>query len=254
MKKTVLSLAVASTLILSACNQGTDAPAADPGIALDGSNLVLDTEAKKLSYGVAQSLGQQMKVSGMPFDAEAFVVSLQDVMAERESRLSPEEFQVAMESFQARAEQEMSQQREEIGGANLAAGEAFLAQNKTREGVMETDSGLQYEVVTAGEGPKPGPDDTVEVHYRGTLVDGTQFDSSYDRGQTATFGVGQVIPGWTEALQLMSEGSTWKLAIPSDLAYGSAGAGQQIGPNSVLLFDVELIAITPAETAEAPTE
>jgi FKBP-type peptidyl-prolyl cis-trans isomerase len=120
---------------------------------------------------------------------------------------------------------------------------------------VTTASGLQYEVLTAGTGPKPGAEDTVEVHYRGTLVDGTEFDSSYSRGESVTFGVGQVIPGWTEALQLMPKGSKWKLAIPPELAYGAGGAGQVIGPNAALVFEVELIAIPsqdkPAESDAA---
>ncbi len=125
----------------------------------------------------------------------------------------------------------------------MAAATAFLAQNKAKEGVTTTASGLQYEVLTAGTGPKPSAEDTVEVHYRGTLVDGTEFDSSYSRGETVTFGVGQVIPGWTEALQLMPKGSKWKLVIPPELAYGAGGAGQVIGPNAALVFEVELIGI-----------
>ena len=145
------------------------------------------------------------------------------------------------------AEQQAAQA--ELAEANAAAGAAYLAENGAKEGVVTTDSGLQYEILTAGEGPKPTAEDTVEVHYTGTLVDGTEFDSSYGRGETVSFGVGQVIPGWTEALQLMPVGSKWKLAIPSDLAYGAGGAGQVIGPNAVLVFDVELVSI-PSEAAE----
>jgi len=118
-----------------------------------------------------------------------------------------------------------------------------LEENSKREGVTVTESGLQYEIVQVGEGAIPTTDDTVEVHYRGTLIDGTEFDSSYSRGQTVSFGVTQVIPGWTEALQLMSVGAKYKLYIPSDLAYGPAGAGQAIGPNATLIFDVELVSI-----------
>ena len=128
---------------------------------------------------------------------------------------------------------------------NAQQGAAFLAENATKEGVTVLESGLQYSVITMGDGPKPGPSDTVEVHYRGTLIDGTEFDSSYSRNSTVSFGVTQVIPGWTEALQLMPVGSKWNLYIPSELAYGPGGAGGAIGPNATLIFEVELISIAP---------
>ena len=131
------------------------------------------------------------------------------------------------------------------GTTNLVAAEAYLAENATREGVVITESGLQYEIVEAGDGAVPGADDTVEVHYRGTLIDGTEFDSSYSRGQTVSFGVGQVIAGWTEALQLMPVGSKWEVVIPSDLAYGDEGAGDAIPPASALVFEVEVLGIGP---------
>ena len=148
-----------------------------------------------------------------------------------------------MQAYQEKAAAEQQAAQAACGEANLAASAAFLAENAAREGVVVTESGLQYEILEAGEGAKPGPEDTVEVHYRGTLVDGTEFDSSYSRGETVTFGVGQVIAGWTEALQLMPVGSKWKLAIPPELGYGAGGAGQMIGPNAALVFEVELIAI-----------
>jgi FKBP-type peptidyl-prolyl cis-trans isomerase len=155
-----------------------------------------------------------------------------------------------MQSYQEKmvAEQQLAQAA--LGEANQAAATAFLEENKAREGVTVTESGLQYEVLEAGDGPRPGAEDTVEVHYRGTLVDGTEFDSSYSRGETVTFGVGQVIPGWTEALQLMPVGSRWKLAIPPELGYGAGGAGQMIGPNAALIFEVELIGIPSQAEAE----
>ena len=138
---------------------------------------------------------------------------------------------------------------------NLAAATAFLAENKAKEGVIVTESGLQYQVIREGDGPKPGPEDTVEVNYAGTLIDGTEFDSSYKRGESVTFGVGQVIPGWTEALQLMPVGSKFKLVIPPELGYGAGGAGQAIGPNAALVFEVELISIpSQAEAAAGEAE
>ena len=140
-----------------------------------------------------------------------------------------------------------------LGDANQVASVAYLEENAAREGVVVTETGLQYEILEAGEGAKPGAEDMVEVHYRGTLADGTEFDSSYGRGEPVTFGVNQVIPGWTEALQMMPVGSKWKLAIPSDLAYGAGGAGQVIGPNQALVFEVELLSI-PSQAEEAAAE
>jgi FKBP-type peptidyl-prolyl cis-trans isomerase FklB len=137
----------------------------------------------------------------------------------------------------------MVAEMEAMQAKNQAAGAAFLAENAKKEGVIVTASGLQYKVLEPGDGPSPGVEDVATVHYRGTLIDGTQFDSSYDRGQPATFPVGGVIAGWTEALQLMKPGAKWQLFIPAELAYGERGAGQDIGPNSTLLFDVELISV-----------
>jgi len=152
-----------------------------------------------------------------------------------------------MMAFQEKMQAERDGEQATVAAGNSEAGAAFLAENAQRDGVTVTESGLQYEVVVAGSGASPGVDDQVEVHYRGTLIDGTVFDSSYDRGQTVTFGVTQVIAGWTEALQLMQAGATYKLYIPSDLAYGAGGAGQIIGPNATLIFDVELVAIVAPE-------
>ena len=162
-----------------------------------------------------------------------------------------------MQRFQTEQQEKQQAAAAQAAATNAAAGQAFLAENAGREGVTVTESGLQYEVLQAGEGASPGPEDTVEVHYRGTLVDGTEFDSSYGRGQTVQFGVTQVIPGWTEALQLMQVGSKYRLVIPPELAYGAGGAGQTIGPNSTLVFEVELVSIVEAEeeaAAEAPAE
>jgi len=141
----------------------------------------------------------------------------------------------------------MVAEMEALAAKNKAAGEAFLAENAKKEGVKVTKSGLQYKIIEEGEGPSPGPSDMATVNYRGTLIDGTQFDSSYDRGQPATFPVGGVIAGWTEALQLMKPGAKWQLFIPSDLAYGERGAGKDIGPNSTLVFDVELLSVEKGE-------
>jgi FKBP-type peptidyl-prolyl cis-trans isomerase len=255
MKKYLLLFTLASLVALQGCNQKTPAAAGDEAVpaadaaatpALDSD---LATSDQRLSYGIAFGLGQRMKADGVPLDTGAFSAGLSDALAGSEPRLTEEEIAAEMQAYQEKAQVEMAAAQAEAGAANVASSAAFLAANATKEGVVVTDSGLQYEIITEGTGPMPGPDDQVEVHYRGTLVDGTVFDSSIDRGETVTFGVSQVIPGWTEALQLMPTGSTWLLAIPSELAYGAGGAGQVIGPDSALIFEVELIAI-PSQAAE----
>lgn len=209
--------------------------------------MKLDTPEQRLSYGIAIRMGANMKRDGMMIDPDAYAEGLRDAMAGNESKLTDEEINAEMMAFQQKMEEERQAQVE----AAAAEGVAFLEENAKREGVTVTESGLQYEVLEAGEGDKPGLDDTVEVHYRGTLIDGTEFDSSYKRGATVSFGVTQVIAGWTEALQLMSPGAKYKLFIPSELAYGSQGAGQIIGPNATLVFDVELVSIVKPEGEEA---
>ena len=242
MKKLALPIAIAALVAgLQGCNQQSG-PAGEAEVALV-------TPPKRLSYGFAYRMGQRMQADGMTLDADAYSAGMRDAMAGTDSRLTDEEINAEMVAFQERMEAEQQANQAALAEANAAAAAAFLAENAGRDGVVVTDSGLQYEVIEAGEGALPGADDTVEVHYRGTLIDGTEFDSSYSRGQTVTFGVGQVIAGWTEALQLMPAGSKWKLYIPSELAYGAGGAGQLIGPNAALVFDVELISIPSKEAA-----
>ena len=209
--------------------------------------LTLDTPEERLSYGIALRMGQRMQSDGMTLDVDAYSQGLRDAFDGVEAKLTDEEINAEMMAFQEKMQAEQQAAAEAVATANAEEGAAFLAENAQREGVTVTESGLQYEIVEAGEGAKPGLDDTVEVHYRGTLIDGTEFDSSYQRGQTVSFGVTQVIAGWTEALQLMSEGAKYKLYIPSELAYGPAGAGQAIGPNATLIFDVELVSIVDNE-------
>ncbi len=209
--------------------------------------MTLDTPEKRLSYGIALRMGERMAADGMTMDVDAYAMGMRDAFDGAEPRLSEEEITAEMMAFQEKMQAERDGEQATVAAGNSEAGAAFLAENAQRDGVTVTESGLQYEVVVAGSGASPGVDDQVEVHYRGTLIDGTVFDSSYDRGQTVTFGVTQVIAGWTEALQLMQEGATYKLYIPSDLAYGAGGAGQIIGPNATLIFDVELVAIVAPE-------
>lgn len=212
--------------------------------------MTLDTPEKRLSYGIALRMSERMVADGMVMDVDAYALGMRDAFEGAEARLTDEEINAEMMAFQEKVEAEREAAQAQVSEGNAEAGAAFLAENAQREGIIVTESGLQYEVVTAGEGASPGRDDEVEVHYRGTLIDGTVFDSSYDRGQTVTFGVSQVIPGWTEALQLMKEGAKYKLYIPSDLAYGPGGAGQVIGPNSTLIFEVELIKVLADDAAE----
>lgn len=251
MKKYALPLALLGAVTLQACNQ----QAADPQTAAPAASTepTLETSQQRLSYGIAYGLGERMGADGLPLDVDAFAAGLRDGVEGNEPKMTREEIQAEMQAYQEKMAAEQQATQEALAAANQAASEAFLAENAAREGVVVTESGLQYEILEAGEGAKPGPEDTVEVHYRGTLVDGTEFDSSYSRGQTVTFGVGQVIAGWTEALQLMPVGSKWKLAIPSELAYGAGGAGQLIGPNATLVFEVELVSI-PSQSEGAAEE
>lgn len=252
MKKYVLPFALVGLVGLQACNEQTTSTESAAAPAAEA--VALETTKQRLSYGIAFGLGQRMAQDGVPMDVAAFSAGFRDGVEGGEPLMTQEEIAAEMQAFQEKMVAEQQATQSALGEANLAAAAAFLEENKAREGVMVTESGLQYEVVEAGEGAKPGPEDTVEVHYRGTLVDGTEFDSSYGRGETVTFGVGQVIPGWTEALQLMSVGSKYKLVIPPELGYGAGGAGQMIGPNSALIFDVELISIPSQAEAAAPAE
>lgn len=195
----------------------------------------LKTKEQKIGYAIGIIMSKQLGPAGKHADKEALVKGLQDGLAGGKTILSDEEMQAALESLQAAITKEQSAAAAEKG--------KFLEANKSKPGVKTTASGLQYKVIKEGVGNAPKADDIVEVHYKGTLTDGTEFDSSYSRGEPATFPVNRVIPGWTEALQLMKEGSKYELYIPSNLAYGERGAGDKIGPNEPLVFEVELIKI-----------
>ncbi|MET1078566.1 MAG: FKBP-type peptidyl-prolyl cis-trans isomerase [Pseudomonas sp.] len=199
----------------------------------------LSTDETRVSYGIGRQLGEQLRDNPPPgVSLDAILVGLTDAFTNKASRVSQEEmtasFKVIREIMQAEAQSKAQ--------AAAGAGLTFLAENAKRDGIVQLASGLQYEVLTAGDGAKPSREDSVRTHYHGTLIDGTVFDSSYDRGQPAEFPVGGVIAGWTEALQLMGVGSKWRLYVPSELAYGEQGVGS-IPPHSVLVFDVELLDI-----------
>ncbi len=199
----------------------------------------LDTDQKRFSYLVGLQIGQQIVKDGIDLNEDAFMAAIKDVQAGKPPRLSQEEIQATLQRIQ----QARSAEAEKAGEENKRIGQEFLVANKAKPGITELASGLQYKVVTEGKGAKPKATDKVEVHYRGTLIDGTEFDSSYSRGAPASFPVNGVIQGWQEALQLMAEGSKWQIFVPSELAYGARGAGAQIGPHSTLIFDVELLKI-----------
>ena len=202
------------------------------------------TELEKLSYALGMSMGNNFKSSGIEeLNIKEFADGVSAVFEGAQPKMSYDEAKNVIRDFFMALEQKQNEAAAKMGEVNKAAGEAFLAENAKRAEVKTTESGLQYEVLAEGNGEKPAASDTVVVHYTGTLIDGTVFDSSVERGTPATFGVTQVIPGWVEALQLMQVGAKWRLYIPSDLAYGPRGAGGAIGPNSTLIFDVELLQI-----------
>ncbi|MDF1577003.1 MAG: FKBP-type peptidyl-prolyl cis-trans isomerase [Desulfurivibrionaceae bacterium] len=209
----------------------------------EGKNVELDTFANEISYVVGQDIGSSLREIKSEINAAALFAGIDDSLNGREPRIGLEQAEALKQEFTRKLQQEFAARAEEAAGRNLAEGETFLAENKGKEGVVTTESGLQYIVVAEGDGPVPGKTDTVKVHYRGTLIDGTEFDSSYARGEAAVFQVGAVIPGWTEALQLMKVGSKYQLFLPPDLAYGEKQVSQEIGPNSTLIFDVELVGI-----------
>lgn len=194
---------------------------------------------EKISYIIGRDMATNLKKQGIDIESDPFVKGMKEVLEGKPSTLSQDEVQQAMMALQ----QEMAQKQNSAGSDNKQAGEAFLAENKNKEGIKTLPSGLQYQVLQEGSGKSPSATDTVTTHYHGTLIDGTVFDSSYERNEPATFPVNGVIAGWTEALQMMKEGAKWRLFIPANLAYGAQGAGGTIGPNSTLVFDVELLSV-----------
>ncbi len=223
-----------------------------------GEKTELKTQKDKVSYAVGYNQGENLKQFQKQYEIELDLATVakgfSDSIANSKSLLTDEQIKEFVTTFQTevrKKQQEMiakqQAQLKELGEKNRKAGEAFLAENKKKEGVKTLPSGLQYKIITPGKGKSPKETDTVTVNYRGTLIDGTEFDSSYKRGEPATFPVNGVIKGWTEALQLMKEGSKWQLFIPSNLAYGERSAGPLIGPNSTLIFEVELLKVGAKE-------
>jgi len=226
----------AAVVVMAGCSAGTQQ-------TKDTKALPLDSESAKFSYAIGLDVGKSLKTIGTKLDLVAFDAAVESALKGEEPMLSPKEIAAVKQSiFKVQREKLLAKQKD-LGLKNKANGEKFLADNAKKEGVKTTSSGLQYQVIKLGEGMKPKVTDKVKVNYKGTLIDGTVFDSSYKRGQPVTFPLNRVIKGWTEGLQLMPVGSKYKLFLPSELAYGVRGAGGKIGPNSTLIFDVELLSI-----------
>jgi FKBP-type peptidyl-prolyl cis-trans isomerase FklB len=239
MKKIYLStLAIALVgITMAGCNEDkTDKAAA-------AETPALTTQEQKVGYAIGAQIGAQLATTKDEIDAKALVAGLTDAMDGTELKLTDQQMQEAKMAFQQKVQEKAQKEMMQLAETNKAEGEKFLAENKTKEGVVTLPSGLQYKVVQAGTGATPKAADTVVTHYTGTLINGQVFDSSLQRGEPATFPVNGVIKGWSEALQHMKVGAKWQLFVPADLAYGERGAGKVIAPNSTLIFDVELLEI-----------
>jgi FKBP-type peptidyl-prolyl cis-trans isomerase FklB len=221
--------AAAAALLLAGHASAEDAPK-------------LTNQKDKVSYSIGMDIGNNLKRQSIDVDVDLLAKGVKDAMAGGETLLSAEDARETLVALQKTLAEKNRERARQAAEKNKKEGEAFLAENKTKEGVVSLPSGLQYRILRSGDGSSPMGTDTVETNYRGTLIDGTEFDSSYKRGQTAVFPVTGVIAGWTEALQLMKVGDKWQLFVPPELAYGERGAGP-IGPNSTLIFDVELVSI-----------
>lgn len=201
----------------------------------------LNTEQEKVSYSIGVDLGKHLQRQGIEINTSMFAKGIQDGLSGTTTLLTEDQMKTVLNDFQKKMMEKRVAEMNKVSTANQAAGERFLAENKTKPGVVTLPSGLQYKIITQGKGVKPSKDDTVTVEYTGHLINGTVFDSTEKSGKPATFKVSQVIPGWTEALQLMPVGSTWEVYIPANLAYGTRNVGSMIGPNETLIFNVHLI-------------
>ncbi len=216
----------------------------------------LTTQKDKFSYALGMNLGASLKKQAVPVDPAILARGLKDALAGGKTALTEDQARATLMEVQTELRKKQQEQMQAEGEASKKEGAEFLAANKSKDGVVTMPSGLQYKVLTQGTGPKPAATDSVVCNYRGTLINGTEFDSSYKRGEPATFPVSGVIKGWTEALQLMPVGSKWQLFIPSELAYGERSPAPEIGPNSTLIFEVELLSIqnkSADPTPQAPS-
>ncbi len=225
------------------------APAKKTGTAAKSAAAAvpLKTRKEKFSYALGMNIGtgysQGLKKQSVEVDWNLIAQGMKDAATGSKMRLTQDEAQAVLKEIQTEVQKQQQEKTQQAASANKTEGEAFLAANKSKDGVVTLPSGLQYKILTAGTGPKPTASDSVKCNYKGTLIDGKEFDSSYKRGQPATFAVGQVIKGWTEALELMPVGSKWQIFVPSSLGYGERGAGAEIGPGATLIFEVELLSI-----------
>lgn len=236
MKQTLLAVALGAALV-------------SPTV----SAVELKTEEQKVSYSVGLMVGEQLK-SLPDVDFDAFIEAAKTTYEGKEPKMTPEQVREVMTAFQQKQMEAQKKKMEELSANNLEKGKKYLAENGKKSGVKTTESGLQYEELQAGKGKSPTAEDTVKVHYRGTLIDGTEFDSSYARNEPVSFPLNGVIPGWTEGLQMIKEGGKARLVIPSDLAYGPGGMGNAIGPNETLVFEVELLEVNPGADEAAKAE
>jgi len=225
-------------------------------LAVSPFALAADAQLKdqkdKVSYSIGLDIGSTLKRQLIDVNEAILTTGIQDGLSGKKALMTDEEVKATMATFQKDMMEKQAAAKKAAGEKNKTEGTKFLAENKTKDGVKTTASGLQYKVEKEGAGPSPKETDTVKVNYRGTTIDGTEFDSSYKRGEPASFPVNRVIKGWTEGLQLMKVGSKYQFFVPADLAYGERGAGADIGPNAMLIFDVELLGITPAGTSPTP--
>lgn len=249
-------VALASTFALAqgSTNKLPDEPAAKTQNTAPATTSPFKDQKEKTSYAIGAYFGRFLQNQAMDpndIDSNILLQGLKDAMVGKPQMTDDEQRSTLMQ-LQAASQAKIAEKRKVEAAANLKEGETFLAANKTKEGVVTLPSGLQYKVLKAGAGPKPTASDTVSCNYAGTLLNGTEFDSSYKRGQPLTIAVGGVIKGWTEALQLMNVGSKWQLFIPANLAYGEQGTGRDIPPNATLIFEVELVSIQPQEPKAQP--
>ncbi len=207
------------------------------------ASSVLKTEKDRISYSIGMDIGNNFKKQALDINPDILSRGIKDAISGNKLLMTEQESLKTLADLKNKMKAQMAEQMKKSGGQNIIKGKQYLSENKKKDGVISLPSGLQYKVINKGSGSSPALTDKVTVNYRGTLIDGTEFDSSYRRGQPATFKVNAVIRGWTEALQLMKPGAKWQLYIPSALAYGERGAGRDIGPNATLIFDVELISV-----------
>ncbi|MFZ1134823.1 MAG: FKBP-type peptidyl-prolyl cis-trans isomerase [Candidatus Korobacteraceae bacterium] len=213
--------------------------------------LTLTTQKDKVSYAIGMNIGESMKKDSLDINTDILARGMKDAMSGAKPLLTDEQAKQVMTELRTQVTQKKEMEAKQISDANKQAGQQFLATNKSKPGVVALPSGLQYKILKEGTGPKPAATDTVVCNYRGTLINGTEFDSSYKGGQPATFPVDKVIKGWTEALQLMPVGSKWEVYVPSDMAYGERSPGPEIGPNSTLIFEIDLMSIQDKNAAPA---